>query len=231
MFQRNIINSSLRLSRQGLRQNIRRNFNSSSFKSNNSNLSKWILSTSILTIGLTSYIQNPLKLETKQDKAPENAEKAAEKAAEKVIEKPKESESKESKSSEPKEGEDSDPESKQSAYNPETGEINWDCPCLGGMANGPCGEEFKEAFSCFVFSEADPKGVDCIEKFQNMQNCFRKYPEVYSAEIRDEEDIKEDGKEQVNESNVVANSSTSTESIPSADTNPTVTEQVTLTKE
>ena len=54
----------------------------------------------------------------------------------------------------------------QGAFNPETGEINWDCPCLGGMAHGPCGEEFKTAFSCFVYSEADPKGMDCIEKFQ-----------------------------------------------------------------
>lgn len=54
----------------------------------------------------------------------------------------------------------------QAAFNPETGEINWDCPCLGGMAHGPCGEEFKTAFSCFVFSETDPKGMDCIDKFQ-----------------------------------------------------------------
>ena len=52
------------------------------------------------------------------------------------------------------------------AFNPVTGEINWDCPCLGGMAHGPCGEEFKTAFSCFVFSEEEPKGMDCIEKFQ-----------------------------------------------------------------
>jgi intermembrane space import and assembly protein 40 len=54
----------------------------------------------------------------------------------------------------------------QGAFNPETGEINWDCPCLGGMAHGPCGEDFKAAFSCFVFSEADPKGMDCIDKFK-----------------------------------------------------------------
>lgn len=54
----------------------------------------------------------------------------------------------------------------QAAFNPETGEINWDCPCLGGMAHGPCGEEFKAAFSCFVYSEEEPKGIDCIEKFQ-----------------------------------------------------------------
>lgn len=54
----------------------------------------------------------------------------------------------------------------QAAFNPETGEINWDCPCLGGMAHGPCGEEFKAAFSCFVYSEVEPKGMDCIDKFQ-----------------------------------------------------------------
>lgn len=47
------------------------------------------------------------------------------------------------------------------------------------MAYGPCGEEFKEAFSCFVFSDQEPKGVDCIEKFKGMQDCFRRYPDVY----------------------------------------------------
>ncbi|KAF2262180.1 hypothetical protein CC78DRAFT_618800 [Lojkania enalia] len=77
----------------------------------------------------------------------------------------------------------------QGAFNPETGEINWDCPCLGGMAHGPCGEEFKAAFSCFVFSTEEPKGMDCIDKFKSMQNCFRQHPEVYGAELEsDEED-------------------------------------------
>ncbi|KAF8493631.1 hypothetical protein JB92DRAFT_2749944 [Gautieria morchelliformis] len=76
----------------------------------------------------------------------------------------------------------------QSAFNPATGEINWDCPCLGGMAHGPCGQQFREAFSCFVFSEQEPKGVDCIEKFKNMQDCFREHPDVYGEEIADDED-------------------------------------------
>ncbi len=31
------------------------------------------------------------------------------------------------------------------------GEINWDCPCLGGMASGPCGQAFRDAFSCFHY--------------------------------------------------------------------------------
>lgn len=54
----------------------------------------------------------------------------------------------------------------QGAFNPETGEINWDCPCLGGMADGPCGPEFKAAFSCFVYSSEEPKGMDCIDNFK-----------------------------------------------------------------
>lgn len=40
--------------------------------------------------------------------------------------------------SEPQELEDIEAEAgQQGAFNEETGEINWDCPCLGGMAHGP----------------------------------------------------------------------------------------------
>lgn len=74
------------------------------------------------------------------------------------------------------------------AFNPQTGEINWDCPCLGGMAHGPCGPQFREAFSCFVFSEVEPKGIDCVEKFKAMQSCFREHPEVYADEIMDDDE-------------------------------------------
>ncbi|KAJ5833237.1 hypothetical protein N7474_001548 [Penicillium riverlandense] len=77
----------------------------------------------------------------------------------------------------------------EAAFNPETGEINWDCPCLGGMAHGPCGEEFKAAFSCFVYSQEEPKGIECIEKFKGMQDCFRQHPDVYGAELEDDEEI------------------------------------------
>lgn len=66
------------------------------------------------------------------------------------------------------------------AYDPVTGEINWDCPCLGGMAHGPCGPQFREAFSCFIHSEDEPKGINCVDKFKDMQNCFREHPEIYA---------------------------------------------------
>ncbi|WPG98104.1 mitochondrial intermembrane space import and assembly protein 40 [Acrodontium crateriforme] len=77
--------------------------------------------------------------------------------------------------------------SQQGAFNEETGEINWDCPCLGGMAHGPCGEQFREAFSCFVYSKEEPKGVECIEHFKNMQSCFREHPEIYGSELDEDE--------------------------------------------
>lgn len=76
-------------------------------------------------------------------------------------------------------GEGEEGSTQQSAFDPATGKINWDCPCLGGMAYGPCGQHFREAFSCFVFSEAEPKGIDCVEAFKAMQQCFRDNPEVY----------------------------------------------------
>jgi len=56
--------------------------------------------------------------------------------------------------------------SQEGAFNEATGEINWECPCLGGMAHGPCGEQFRAAFSCFVFSKDEPKGMDCIPNFK-----------------------------------------------------------------
>ncbi|KAF9920468.1 Oxidoreductase [Linnemannia zychae] len=86
----------------------------------------------------------------------------------------------------------SSPADQSAAFNPETGEINWDCPCLGGMAKPPCGEAFKEAFSCFVYSEAEPKGIDCVEKFKAMQDCFRAHPENYADQLDDDEDDDEE---------------------------------------
>lgn len=95
--------------------------------------------------------------------------------------------------------------SSEGAFNPATGEINWDCPCLGGMAHGPCGEEFRAAFSCFVFSEEEPKGMNCIDNFKGMQDCFRAHPDVYAAELEGDDDeeleegLEEERKELVNE--------------------------------
>eukprot|EP00054_Salpingoeca_dolichothecata_P036460 m.7537 g.7537 ORF g.7537 m.7537 type:complete len:142 (-) comp6741_c0_seq1:9-434(-) len=67
------------------------------------------------------------------------------------------------------------------------GEIDWDCPCLNGMTKGPCGEVFKAAFSCFVYSKADPKGSDCLEQFGGMHECMMKNAEFYDTSDDDEQ--------------------------------------------
>ncbi|XP_039947884.1 mitochondrial intermembrane space import and assembly protein 40-B [Bactrocera neohumeralis] len=78
------------------------------------------------------------------------------------------------------------------------GEINWGCPCLGGMATGPCGVEFRDAFSCFHYSKADPKGSDCFEAFRAMQDCFVQYPTVYNKSSGNDEDEEEGGLNMLN---------------------------------
>lgn len=50
------------------------------------------------------------------------------------------------------------------------------------MASGPCGQQFKDAFSCFHYSKEEIKGSDCVENFRGMQECMQKYPELYPQE-------------------------------------------------
>ncbi|XP_074102057.1 mitochondrial intermembrane space import and assembly protein 40-B [Cotesia typhae] len=69
------------------------------------------------------------------------------------------------------------------------GEINWNCPCLGGMATGPCGLEFRDAFSCFHYSTAEPKGSDCYDAFKMMQTCMSEYPALYGNKDNPADDI------------------------------------------
>ncbi|KYN27212.1 PREDICTED: mitochondrial intermembrane space import and assembly protein 40-like isoform X6 [Trachymyrmex cornetzi] len=72
------------------------------------------------------------------------------------------------------------------------GEINWNCPCLGGMATGPCGLEFREAFTCFHYSTVDPKGSDCRTAFETMQSCMSQYPALYENKGRLTNDLEDD---------------------------------------
>jgi len=81
----------------------------------------------------------------------------------------------------------------------DNGEINWNCPCLGGMAAGPCGLEFREAFSCFHYSTSSPKGSECYEAFKAMENCMLKYPAVYENRGASKENLEEDELEEEEE--------------------------------
>jgi len=55
------------------------------------------------------------------------------------------------------------------------------------MASGPCGEQFKSAFSCFHYSTEEIKGSDCVDQFRAMQECMQKYPDLYPQEDENEE--------------------------------------------
>lgn len=96
-----------------------------------------------------------------------------------------------------------------SAVNPETGEINWDCPCLASALKPPCGEFFKAAFQCFVDSKTEPKGEDCLEQFIAMQDCFKSHPELYQKELDATEEANDDLSEEISEheSKEISNSS------------------------
>lgn len=91
------------------------------------------------------------------------------------------------------------------------GDINWNCPCLGGMATGPCGVEFRNAFSCFHYSEAEPKGSDCYDLFKTMQDCMQKFPTLYNKDLSDDDNMAS-----VVEADQSAKSDPPTESTPSA---------------
>ncbi|XP_041447314.1 mitochondrial intermembrane space import and assembly protein 40-B isoform X2 [Xenopus laevis] len=91
------------------------------------------------------------------------------------------------------------------------GDINWNCPCLGGMASGPCGEQFKSAFSCFHYSQEEIKGSDCLDQFRAMQECMQKYPELYPQED-DEDELEKEKQNKDEESSVTQSSDTKEES-------------------
>lgn len=59
------------------------------------------------------------------------------------------------------------------------------------MASGPCGEQFKSAFSCFHYSQEEVKGSDCLDQFRAMQECMQKYPDLYPQEDEEEEHSKD----------------------------------------
>lgn len=79
------------------------------------------------------------------------------------------------------------------------GELNWNCPCVGGMTAGPCGYEFREAFSCFHHHKNEQDGMEaCVEHFKDMHACMSQYPKVYGTfKTLDDEEDDDEGNESV----------------------------------
>ncbi len=53
------------------------------------------------------------------------------------------------------------------------------CPCIASMKDGPCGSVFLTAYECFLRSDVEPKGSDCVSSFVKMHDCMTEHPEVY----------------------------------------------------
>lgn len=56
------------------------------------------------------------------------------------------------------------------------------CPCIAAMKDGPCGGNFMAAYRCFLESEAEPKGMDCLKQFSSMQKCMADNPKDYNVD-------------------------------------------------
>lgn len=59
------------------------------------------------------------------------------------------------------------------------------CPCVAELREGACGEAFKGAFACFMRSQAEEKGSDCVEQFITLQSCVVDHPEEFSEDLRE----------------------------------------------
>ena len=64
------------------------------------------------------------------------------------------------------------------------GTLNWDYvpPCFDDVKDTPCWESFKVAYSCTHYSEAVPKGIDCLGDFKEFMACVSEHPDMFPDE-------------------------------------------------
>ncbi|KAH0756985.1 hypothetical protein KY290_020478 [Solanum tuberosum] len=63
-----------------------------------------------------------------------------------------------------------------------------ECPCIAHLRAGPCGNQFSDAFLCFLKSTAEEKGSDCVSPFVALQSCIKANPNAFSKDVLDEDD-------------------------------------------
>lgn len=85
------------------------------------------------------------------------------------------------------------------------------------MASGPCGAQFKEAFSCFHYSKEEVKGSECIDQFRSMQECMQKFPELYPQEEEKEQAESDNAASPPSEDSALSPETDSTPTVPAPD--------------
>ncbi|KAK6790817.1 hypothetical protein RDI58_009898 [Solanum bulbocastanum] len=63
-----------------------------------------------------------------------------------------------------------------------------ECPCIAHLRAGPCGNQFSDAFLCFLKSTAEEKGSDCVGPFVALQSCIKANPNAFSKDVLDDDD-------------------------------------------
>ncbi|XP_057957527.1 mitochondrial intermembrane space import and assembly protein 40 homolog [Malania oleifera] len=66
------------------------------------------------------------------------------------------------------------------------------CPCISDLRNGPCGNQFSDAFVCFLKSTAEEKGSDCVHPFVALQSCIKAHPGAFSKDVLDNEEVEKE---------------------------------------
>jgi len=69
--------------------------------------------------------------------------------------------------------------------------------CAGDLKDGPCGQTFVGAFTCYIKSTHEEKGMDCLDQFKLFQECLKQHPdhvEKIMQEATSEEVVDEEGK-------------------------------------
>ena len=75
------------------------------------------------------------------------------------------------------------------------GTINWECPCIQREVVGPCGVEFRTAFSAYVDmkNEGQTKPSDTfMTAIKSFNTCAGKFPEYYMPRLKDDTDNDDD---------------------------------------
>mmetsp|Transcript_33288 Transcript_33288/g.55828 ORF Transcript_33288/g.55828 Transcript_33288/m.55828 type:complete len:111 (+) Transcript_33288:168-500(+) len=65
------------------------------------------------------------------------------------------------------------------------------CPCVADVKEGVCGEAFVGSFSCFIRSQEEEKGSDCLEYFKQLQDCIVKNPQAFEEFFPEKPEVPE----------------------------------------
>lgn len=63
------------------------------------------------------------------------------------------------------------------------------CPCIANMKDGSCGDPFIAAYRCFLESDTEPRGMDCMDQFREMRDCISEHPEEYNMDDDEDADL------------------------------------------